>query len=62
MLVVLTHTILDGYIKKWSVKSTDRTHPSNGATAQIGHWPPLLRFHNNNVLRCEFVSLTTNNR
>jgi hypothetical protein len=35
-------------------------HPSNGATAQIGPWPPLLRFHNNNVLRCEVVSLTTN--
>jgi hypothetical protein len=34
--------------------------PSNGATAQTGPWPPLLRFHNNNVLRCEFVSLTTN--
>jgi hypothetical protein len=37
-------------------------HPSNGATAQIGPWPPLLRFHNNNVLRCEIVSLTTNPR
>jgi hypothetical protein len=37
-------------------------HPSNGATAQIGPWPPLLRFHNNNVLRCEVVSLTTNPR
>jgi hypothetical protein len=36
--------------------------PSNGATAQIGPWPPLLRFHNNNVLRCEVVSLTTNPR
>jgi hypothetical protein len=35
-------------------------HPSNGATAQIGPWPPLLRFHNNIVLRCEVVSLTTN--
>jgi hypothetical protein len=34
-------------------------HPSNGATAKIGPWPPLLRFHNNNVLRCEVVSLTT---
>jgi hypothetical protein len=37
-------------------------HPSNGATAQIGTWPPILRFHNNNVLRCEVVSLTTNPR
>jgi hypothetical protein len=37
-------------------------HPSNGATAQIGPWPPLLRFRNNNVLRCEVVSLTTNPR
>jgi hypothetical protein len=37
-------------------------HPSKGATAQIGPWPPLLRFHNNNVLRCEVVSLTTNPR
>jgi hypothetical protein len=37
-------------------------HPSNGATAQIGPWPPVLRFHNNNVLRCEVVSLTTNPR
>jgi hypothetical protein len=37
-------------------------HPSNGVTAQIGPWPPLLRFHNNNVLRCEVVSLTTNPR
>jgi hypothetical protein len=37
-------------------------HPSNGATAQIGPWPPLLRFHNNNVLWCEVVSLTTNPR
>jgi hypothetical protein len=36
--------------------------PSNGATAQIGPWPPLLRFHNSNVLRCEVVSLTTNPR
>jgi hypothetical protein len=35
-------------------------HPSNGATVQIGPWPPLLRFHNNNVLWCEVVSLTTN--
>jgi hypothetical protein len=35
-------------------------HPSNGATAQIRPWPPLLRFRNNNVLRCEVVSLTTN--
>jgi hypothetical protein len=35
-------------------------YPSNGVTAQIGPWPPLLRFHNNNVLRCEVVSLTTN--
>jgi hypothetical protein len=38
-----------------------RFHPSNGATAQIGPWPPLLRFHNN-VLQCEVVSLTTNPR
>jgi hypothetical protein len=37
-------------------------HPSNGGTAQIGPWPPLLRFRNNNVLRCEVVSLTTNPR
>jgi hypothetical protein len=37
-------------------------HPSNGATAQIGPWPPLLRFHNNNVLRCEVISLTANTR
>jgi hypothetical protein len=37
-------------------------HPSNGTTAQIGPWLPLLRFHNNNVLRCEVVSLTTNTR
>jgi hypothetical protein len=35
-------------------------HPSHGATAQIGPWPPLLRFRNNNALRCEVVSLTTN--
>jgi hypothetical protein len=35
-------------------------HPSNGATAQLGPWPPLLRFRNNNVSRCEVVSLTTN--
>jgi hypothetical protein len=33
------------------------SHPSNGATAQIGPWPPLLRFHNNNVLRCVEYSL-----
>jgi hypothetical protein len=37
-------------------------HPSIGATAQIGPWPPLLRFHNNIVLRREVVSLTTNPR
>jgi hypothetical protein len=37
-------------------------HPSNGATAQIGPWPPLLRLHNKNVLRCEAVNLTTNPR
>jgi hypothetical protein len=37
-------------------------HPSNDATAQIGPWPPLLRFSNNNVLRCEVVSVTTNPR
>jgi hypothetical protein len=37
-------------------------YPTNGATAQIGPWPPLLRFRNNNVLRCELVSLTTNPR
>jgi hypothetical protein len=37
-------------------------HPSNGATAQIGPWPLLLRFNNNNVLRCEVVCLTTNPR
>jgi hypothetical protein len=36
-------------------------NPSNGATAQIGPWL-LLRFHNNNVLRCEVVSLTTSLR
>jgi hypothetical protein len=35
-------------------------HPSNGATAQIGPWSPLLRIPNNNVLRCEVVSLATN--
>jgi hypothetical protein len=35
---------------------------SNVAASQIGPWPPLLRFHNNNVLRCEVVSLTTNPR
>jgi hypothetical protein len=37
-------------------------HPSNGATTQIGPWPPLLRFCNNSVLRCEVVTLTTNPR
>jgi hypothetical protein len=37
-------------------------YPSNGATAQIEPWPPLLRFPNNNVLRCEVDSLTTNPR
>jgi hypothetical protein len=36
-------------------------HPSSGATPQIGPWPSLLRF-DNNVLRCEVVSLTTNPR
>jgi hypothetical protein len=37
-------------------------HPSNGATAQIGPWRPLLRFRNKNVLQCEVVSLMTNPR
>jgi hypothetical protein len=37
-------------------------HPSSDATAQIGPWPPLLRFRKNKVLRCEVVSLTTNLR
>jgi hypothetical protein len=39
-----------------------KIHPSNGAAAQIVPWPSLLRFRNNNVLRCEVVSLTTNPR
>jgi hypothetical protein len=37
-------------------------HPSNGTTAQIGPWPPLLRFRNNNVLWCEVFSFMTNPR
>jgi hypothetical protein len=37
-------------------------HPYDDATAQIGPWPPVLRFHNNNVLRCVVVSLTTDPR
>jgi hypothetical protein len=37
-------------------------HPSNGATAQIGPWSPLVRFRNNKVLWCEVVSPTTNPR
>jgi hypothetical protein len=38
----------------------DKFHPS--IQSKIGPWPPLLTFHNNNVLRCEVVSLTTNPR
>jgi hypothetical protein len=47
-------------LSKTRVCQVPSIQPSNGATAQIGPWPPLLRFHNNDVLRCEVVSLTTN--
>jgi hypothetical protein len=52
---------VSGLIHRLAVHSVT-IHPSNGAAAQIGPWPPLLRFHNNNVLRCAVVSLTTNPR
>jgi hypothetical protein len=48
--------------EKWSVATYTQIHPSNGATAQIGPWPPLLRFYNNNILRYKVVSLTTDPR
>jgi hypothetical protein len=35
-------------------------HPSNGPTAHIGPWPPLLRFHNRSFLWCRVVSPTPN--
>jgi hypothetical protein len=49
------------YIKINRLGWAGHVNPFNGVTAQIGPWP-LLRFHNNNVLRCEVVSLTTNLR
>jgi hypothetical protein len=39
---------------------TSTEHPSDGPTAHVGPWPPLLRFRNSSFLWCGVVSPTPN--
>jgi hypothetical protein len=42
--------IIAVYSKHYMISVETPIHPSNGATAQIGPWPPPLRFLNHTEL------------